>query len=534
MDNIKPTYDGFNRDHRITIPESSRQPDSSLRNFQGIVYLIGAGPGDPGLLTVKAKRALMNSEAVVYDHLVSLELIVTLPPEIELHYAGKSAGNHSLPQDEINALLAKLAGEGKRVARLKGGDPFVFGRGGEEAIYLNEHGIDYEIIPGVTAGVAASAYAGIPVTHRGKAVFTVFLTAHESPDKNEPQIPWDTFSKLENGTLVGYMGVGRLQAVSNKLIEGGMRADLPAAVIEKGTLGTQRAITGTLTNIAGLAKESNIKPPAIFVFGEVVSLREDILPHGSRPLSGKTIMVTRPGDQAEYMYNQFRYLGAEVLPLPTISTYGSVSEKSWIQFGKLNDGWLIFTSENGVRYFFRQFFDHGFDIRKVAGFQIAVIGDGTIAALSNYGLTPDYVPSKYTVKTLTEELIQKFDWHYTGVIRVRGNMGDWSLEEALKEDKAAVFSHVVYENTNKEWDEGMWAAYRESDIDAVTFTSGSTAIRLKEILGETEFKELLNSSKSISIGPMTSEKLRELGVEPSIEAETHTVDGIIEAALKLF
>ena len=498
------------------------------------VYIIGAGPGDPGLITVKAKEALRNSDAVVYDHLVSLELIATLPPEVERHYAGKSAGKHTMPQEEINELLVRLANEGKTVARLKGGDPFVFGRGGEEALYLKQSGIDYEIIPGITAGVAAAAYAGIPVTHRGKAVYTIFLTAHESPDKPESQLPWETFSKLENGTFVGYMGVGRLKAVTEKLIAGGMRADIPAAVIERGTFGNQRTITGTLADIADSAEKANINPPAIFVIGEVVKLRDKVMSDSQRPLTGRTIMVTRPADQAEDIYKRLRDYGAEVLPLPTISTKAFISEKSWLQFGKHNEGWLIFTSENGVRYFFSQFFKHGFGIRKIAGFKIAVIGAGTLKALSNFGVIPDFIPSKFTVKTLSEELAEKFDWEYTGVIRVRGNLGDWTVEETLKKEGAAVFPHIVYENIVAKWDEGMWAAYREAKIDAVTFTSGSTIERLQEILGNIEFQDLMQKTDIISIGPMTSETLREMGFEPSIEAEIHSVDGVIEAILKLF
>lgn len=500
----------------------------------GKVYLIGAGPGNPELITVKAKNLLEDCDAVVYDHLVSLELIVGLPSRVERHYAGKSAGRHSLEQDEINRLLLDLALQGKTVARLKGGDPFIFGRGGEEAIHLKQNGIPFEIVPGITAGAAAPASAGIPLTHRGKSAYTVFLTAHEAPDKEESQVPWDLFSKLENGTLVGYMGVSRLKAVAENLISGGMSGETPAGVVERGTRGTQKVVTGELANIAELAGEAGIRPPAVFVIGEVVNLRESIITEDDKPLSGRTIMITRPGDQAGEMYRKLRLLGAEALPLPTIATEEFYSPDDWENFHNLEGGWLIFTSENGIRYFFRHFFREGCDMRSIAGFKIAVIGVGTEKALTEYGLKSDFVPSKFTLKTLAEELDEGFEWNDAAAVRVRGSLSDITLEEKLTEAGARVYPLTVYETSTAKWDAGMKAAFTEAQVDAVTFTSGSTVTGLLKILGEDGFKNFLAETAVVSIGSMTSRVIRETGIEPSVEAETHSVEGVINATLNHF
>jgi len=498
------------------------------------VYLIGAGPGDPDLISVKGLSALESCDAVVYDHLVSLELIVPLPANVERYYAGKSAGQHSMAQEDINDLLVELAKSGKTVARLKGGDPFVFGRGGEEAIHLKANNIPFEIIPGITAGVAAAASAGIPVTHRGKAVYTIFLTAHESPDKPESQLPWDKFAGLENGTFVGFMGVGTLKDVTRTLIENGMSNDTPAAVIRKGTVGTQETVTGTIENIASLVKKRKITPPALFIFGETVSLRDSIMPPEVKPLTGRTVMVTRPGDQAGFMYRELRKYGAEVLPLPTIQTREFIDKNNWLNFNSIDKAWLIFTSENGVRYFFRQYYKRGYGVRGLGRYTVAVIGEGTRRALYEFGLKPDFMPEKFTVKALAEELARKKNWENVNVIRVRGNLGDYTVEDTISGLGGAVLPLKVYETFTAAWDNGMQAAFDEANIDAVTFTSGSTVTGLVEILGEKDFKTLFKKAASISIGPMTSGVLRDNGVEPSAQAEIHHIEGVVQATLEHF
>ena len=500
----------------------------------GKIYLIGAGPGDPGLITVKAKNALNSCDVVVYDHLVSMELIVTLPSHVQRIYAGKSAGKHHLPQDEINGLLLKLASEGKTVARLKGGDPFVFGRGGEEALFLREHGVKVEIIPGLTAGTAALSGAGIPLTHRNLSSYAILLTAHEAMDKEQSDLPFKLLIQTEKGTIVGYMGVKTLPVITEKLLTGGMDGETPAAVIERGTLRTQRVIVGTLYDIAEKASQASVSPPALFVIGDVVKLRNKIVQTDDKPLAGKTIMVTRPAHQGVDMYRRLRELGAEPLALPTINVDIHFAERAWSVFKVIDEGILVFTSENGVNCFFRCMMNAGLDRRRLGRFAIAAVGHGTGKALMEHGISADFIPSKFTVQTLAEELLDKFDWEGTNVVRVRGSLGEPIIENTLKEAGANVLPLQVYTTTTAVWDEGMFAAYREAKIDAVTFTSGSTITGLREILGEDEFQRFLASTPAISIGPMTSEVLRGYGGEPAVEAEVHSIEGVVEALFSHF
>ena len=500
----------------------------------GKVYLVGAGPGDPGLITENGRRALEKCDAIVYDHLASLELVVPLGRRVERYYVGKSAGQHTLQQDQIEELLVKLAQEGKTVVRLKGGDPYVFGRGGEEAITLRKNGIPFEIVPGITAGIAGPAYAGIPVTHRKKAVFTIFLTAHEAGDKSASQIPWKLLGGAEHGTIVGYMGVKTLPETVKRLTAEGMSPDTPAALIEKGTTGVQRTIKGTLATIAELAVRENIQPPALFVIGKVVNLRDEIGETGDLPLKGKTIMITRPGDQAGEMYRELRGMGAEILPLPSIATEAAVDFNGWEKFWQIDKGWLVFTSENGVRYFFDYYFRADYDIRSIASFKIAAVGSGTEKALKHYGITADFLPKKYTVNDLAEELGLNYDFADISVIRVRGNLGDDTAERILREAGAKVLPLEVYRTYTPEWDEGMRSVFRKAKIDAVTYTSGSTVKRLKEILGDEEFAGFIAKVPAISIGPMTSKAVRDNGGSVAVEAKVHSIEGVMEAIKECF
>lgn len=500
----------------------------------GRVYLVGAGPGDPGLITENGRRALAKCDAIVYDHLASLELVVPLGRRVERYYVGKSAGQHTLQQEQIEELLVKLAQDGKTVVRLKGGDPYVFGRGGEEAITLRKHGIPFEIVPGITAGIAGPAYAGIPVTHRKKAVFTIFLTAHEAGDKSASQIPWELLGGAEHGTIIGYMGVKTLSETMERFTAEGMSPDTPAALIEKGTTGVQRTIKGTLATIAGLAAAENIQPPALFVIGQTVNLSEEIGENDDSPLKGKTIMITRPGDQAGEMYRELREMGAEILPLPSIATETAVDFKGWEKFWRIEKGWLVFTSENGVRYFFDYYFRADYDIRSIAGFKIAAVGSGTEKALKHYGITADFLPKKYTVNDLAEAMRLNYDFQEIDIVRVRGNLGDDTAERILREAGARVLPLEVYRTYTPEWDQGMRARFAEAKIDAVTFTSGSTVKRLKEILGDGEFAAFMAKVPAVSIGPMTSKAVRDNGGEVAVEAKVHSIEGVMEAIKRYF
>jgi uroporphyrinogen III methyltransferase/synthase len=480
---------------------------------------------------MKGRSALEICDVVVYDHLAALELVVGLPPRIGRRYVGKIAGKHSFSQDEINRLLLDLAQSGKKIARLKGGDPFVFGRGGEEAIFLRENGIEFEIIPGVTSGIAGPASARIPLTHRGVASYATLFTAHEAAEKLSSEIPWELFSLMSGGSLVGFMGVKTLSEVVNKLQKEGMSPETPIAIVERGTYADQRCLSGTLSDIVPKVKKADIKSPSLIVIGEAVKLRDKIAVGTPLPLRGKTIMVTRPGSQAGDLYRKIRALGGEPLPLPTIATEEHFEMSDWQKLNYIREGWLLFTSENGVRYFSERFLAMGGDWRRLSKFVIGAIGSGTAEALKRYGLKADFIPQKFTITDFIEELLRNFSWEGKEAVRVRGNLGDDSLEKALSEAGAEVFPLPVYRTFTDQWDKGMWTAFEEANIDEVIFTSASTVNGLAEILRADRMRELLNSAKVFSIGPSTSEALRKVGVSQVMEAKVNNIDGIIELIL---
>ena len=500
----------------------------------GKVFLIGAGPGDPELITVRGKRRLEICDVVVYDHLIPDELVVTLPDRIEKRYVGKQAGHHSLPQDEINALLASLAREGKKVGRLKGADPLIFGRGGEEARFLKEGGIPFEIIPGVTAAVGAAAYSGIPCTDRTRASFVTFATGHKAKDTSVATVPWEKFAGCEGGTLIIYMGVGEVASIVGKLLAGGRKASTPAAVVERGTHSTQRRIVSTLGDLPDLVKREKVQPPALFFIGNVVELAGQIEWFGSRPLYGKRIMVTRPADQAQDLYDSLRFWGAQVMPYPTIATRENVDLKAWGKFRKIDRDkrWLIFTSENGVRYFIHQLTEIVGDIRRLADYKIAAVGFGTARALWSLNLKSDFVPSKATTEVLASELCEKHDLEGAAIVRVQGNLSNKKIKESLAEAGAEVLDLEVYQTFHPTWPEGIKQKLFETPPHIITFTSGSTAEGLHKILGPEEAREIISGADAASIGPMTTKVLAGYGITPAIEAELHSVPGLVEAIVK--
>ncbi len=503
---------------------------------KGRVYLIGAGPGDPDLISVKGYERLQSCDAVVYDNLIPSELIVSLPRNIEKYYVGKKAGNHALPQDDINSLMGKLAKEGKIVVRLKGGDPFVFGRGGEEARYLKEHDIDFEIIPGIPAAVAASACSGIPATDREHASFVVYATGHKAKDKTTSDVPWEWIASAKKGTIVIYMGVIEIENIVSRLIQSGMSPDTPAAIVERGATPTQRIFTSSLRDLVKKVNEENIKPPALFIIGKVVSLRPYLQWFENKPLFGKRVMVTRPADQAQEMYKSLRELGAEVLTYPTIATEEYHDSEGWIAYKKAdnNNRWLIFTSENGIRYFFEQFRKQIGDIRNLGGFKIAAIGYGTKRALDKMHLKPDFVPSKATTADLAREFTSKVQLKNATVIRVRGNLADDSVENILHESGANVIPLQVYKTFHPDWPEGLKEKLFEYPPDIITFTSGSTAYGLKTMLSENEIKILTDGAIIVSIGPATNKIIKSLGMQVDCEATEHNVPGVIDAIRKYY
>jgi len=507
-----------------------------MSDAEGRIYLIGAGPGDPELITLRGMRLLKACDAVIYDHLAPDELVVLMPREVEKHYVGKQAGSHVLPQSEINNLMLRLAREGKLVARLKGADPLVFGRGGEEARFLREHNVAFEIVPGVTAAVGAAAYTGIPCTDREKASFVVFATGHKAVDSSRPAVPWEKLAQLEGGSLSVYMGVGEIESIVEKLINAGMPADTPAAVIERATMPTQRRFVGTVAGLPAMVNDNNVKPPALFVVGDVVKLHEQLDWFGQGPLHGLRILVLRPSDQGGNLYQALRDYGAEVMPYPSIATEERVDERAWATYQSIDceERWLIFTSENGVRYFMQQFADRVGDIRKLSAFKIAAIGFGTVRALKSHCLTTDFVPGVATVKGLVTELVVNFDWSCASVVRVQGNLSDSTVPDALTGAGAEVIPMEVYRTYYPEWPIGFKRKLLQTPPNAILFSSGSTADGLRAILNDEEFRRVTVKAQIVSIGPSTSRIIESHGLKVTLEAKEHSVPGLVQELVAFY
>ncbi len=496
----------------------------------GTVFLVGAGPGDPGLITVRGFKLLQACDVVVYDNLTPDEIILTLPQRIERRYVGKKAGEHSLPQDKINELLVSFAKEGKSVVRLKGGDPYVFGRGGEEARFLKQHGVSFEIVPGVTAGVAGPAYVGIPTTDREKSSFVMFLTGHKAANKEFSSVPWEWVGGAKNGTIVIYMGVAELPGIVEKLLASGMSPDTPAAAIERGTFPTQRLVKARLADLPETAKTSGLTPPSLFVIGNTVDLSESLTWLDHKPLFGLRVLITRPADQADWVYESLRELGAEVLPHPTIATKRGFDADGWEKVNACtsDDRWLLFTSENGVRYFFEQWMYEQGDVRGLAKYKIAAVGAGTARALGQIHLTPDFVPNKATTAAMAQQMTEELQLKSATVVRVRGNLADDRVEAALESAGANVIPLTCYETYTPEWSSEAKTKLFAYPPDVIMFTSGSTVSGLAEVLSAEELSELTDGTTIVSIGPSTSKTIESHGMTVHLEAGTHTIPGIIE------
>jgi uroporphyrinogen III methyltransferase/synthase len=471
------------------------------------VFLVGAGPGDPGLLTLRAVELLGSADVVLYDRLVPPEALRHARPEAELVYVGKQGGGPQMPQEEIDRLLVEHGRSGKRVVRLKGGDPLVFGRGAEEALKLREAGIDFEIVPGITAGVAAPAYAGIPVTHRDLASGVAFVTGHEDPDKPESTLDWEALARFP-GTLVFYMGVRALPRIAERLQAEGRPADEPVAVVERGTLPGQRTVVATLADIA--VKAEGIRAPAITLVGPVAALREDLAWLERRPLHGKTVAVTRARAQASPLAARLRELGADVIEAPAIRTVSLPAEVPDLAGYDL----LVVSSPNGVR----ELFAHLRDARELAGLRVAAMGPGTARALKEHGIAADIVPKRSVAEGMVEALAEV---HSQRVLIARGKEGRDVLPEALRERGATVDVLPLYETVPEPLGAEEIAAVQRADY--VTFTSASTVRNLGV--------DALGAAKVVSIGPATSAELRAHGREPDLEADPHTPDGLVDAVL---
>ncbi len=495
----------------------------------GRVYLIGAGPGDPKLLTLRGAEILAGTDVVVYDRLVHPAILRRANPEAELIYVGKVSSSHTMSQEEISRLLVERAKAGKSVARLKGGDPFVFGRGGEEAESLVAEGIAFEVVPGVTSAVAVPAYAGIPVTHRKLCSALSIITGHESAEKAESTLKWNSIA-TGGDTLVFLMGVENLPGIVSELITNGRSADTPAAIIRWGTRSNQETIVGTLGTISEQAKTAGITSPAITVVGDVVKLREKLRWFDTRPLFGKKIIVTRSRDQASALTEKLEALGAEVVEFPVIKIVPPTDTTSLDLAIRILGAfkWIIFTSANGVEWFIRRLREQGEDVRAMAGTRLAAIGPATAAALERYGLRVEYVPPEYIAESVAENLPGKLAGRR--VLIVRAKEAREALPERLTERGAEVEVAVAYETVTEQSDAAVVRSMIEAgEIDAVTFTSSSTVLNFIGLLGGLR---LPSGVTAACIGPITAETARSLGIEPHIIAEDYTIDGLVKEILK--
>jgi uroporphyrinogen III methyltransferase/synthase len=499
-----------------------------------LIYLVGSGPGDPGLFTVKGARCLGEAEAVVYDRLAPEALLKYARPEAEKIYVGKKPGNPTMSQEEINDVLVDLGRAGKTVVRLKGGDPYIFGRGGEEALALIEAGLPFEVVPGVTSGVAAPAYAGIPVTHRHVSTSVAFVTGHEDPTKGRTDVDWE---KLANGadTLVLYMGVGRLAEISAGLISAGREPDTPVACVRWGTVPEQRTVTGTLEDIADKVAEAGLKPPAIIVVGDVVALREAGLDwYERRPLFGRRVVVTRARAQASELSAELEKLGAEVYEFPTIEIVPPED------FGPLDSAirdldsfdWLVYTSVNGVEAFVDRLRHHGLDLRAVPrGAKVAAIGPATAERLEEVGLRVNVVPKEYRAEALIEAL-DSGSLAGKRVLIPRARVAREILPEKLREAGAEVVVPPAYESVPSSGGrEELSLRLRSGEIDCVTFTASSTVENFVGAFGEEEAVRLLSGTKVACIGPITAETAWKRGFRVDAVADEYTIPGLVEAVV---
>ncbi|MBI2910018.1 MAG: uroporphyrinogen-III C-methyltransferase [Chloroflexi bacterium] len=499
----------------------------------GKVHLVGAGPGDPGLITLRGLECLAEADVVVYDHLVDERVLSCVKPQAEIVYAGKSREGHTLRQEEINDLLVRKALEGKVVARLKGGDPFVFGRGGEEAEALAARGIPFDVVPGVTSAIAAPAYAGIPVTHRDFTSSLAIITGHEDPTKTESSIAWDKIA-TGVGTLVFLMGVANLPELTRKLIENGRDKRTPVALIRWGTQPTQQTLTGTLEDIAEKARRSDFRPPAVTVVGEVVGLRERLRWFDNRPLFGKRVLVTRSREQASHLSRLLRESGANPVELPTIEIVPPVDFRPMDE--AIRDlaeyDWVIFTSANGVSSFFERVAALGLDARSFGRAKVCAIGPATADSLECHGIKADYVPVRY----LSQEIVAGLKLERMAGKRVllpRADIASPELTEGLRELGARTGEVVAYRTILHETSRGAARKlFEEQKVDIVTFASSSTATNLAALLDNN--LSLLKNTLVACIGPVTAETAAKLGFKVDVVAREHTIPGLVKALEERF
>ena len=518
------------------------------------VYLIGAGPGDPDLITIKGLECIKRADVIIYDYLASETLLAHARPETKLIYVGKKGFSKHITQDQINRILIDEAlaesdspESGERViVRLKGGDPFVFGRGGEEAQALRQHGIDVEVVPGVTSGIAAPASAGIPVTHRGVSTSVAFITGNEDPTKAESDIDWKGIAHGAQ-TLCFYMGIKNLPSICEKLIAAGRSPQTPVALIRWGTTPKQEELFGNLQNIAQKAYEAKFQAPAIIVVGDVVGLRDTIAPSTPLPLKGMSVAVTRSRTQASGMVARLKDLGADVLECPTIQiepldSYAD-ADRALANLAQGAFSWLILTSTNGVDFFFQRLGALGMNARALAGVKVAAIGSATADRIAEHGIATDLVPSEYRGEAVVREMLEAGAAPGARVLLARAKEARNAIPDLLTQAGLAVETVPLYETIPSTAAQTLQALGRilAGEVNAITFTSSSTVrnfCRLFENqadalqIPDDAAKGMLSKMDLYSIGPVTSATLRENGFAPKAEAQVYTIDGLIDAILQ--
>jgi len=502
---------------------------------KGKVYLVGAGPGDPGLITVRGLECIKRADVIVYDYLSSVAFLKYAAAGTELIYVGKKQGAHTLPQKEINQLIITKAGQGLVVVRLKGGDPFIFGRGGEEAQALAEARVSFEVVPGITSAIAAPAYAGIPLTHRDYSSTLAFVTGHENPEKIESSVDWTALAK-GMGTLIFFMGVKNLAHIVSQLLSHGMASDTPIGLVRWGTTPKQKTITGTIENIVARVQAAGFKAPAIIVVGKVVNLRSSIQWFENRPLFGKTIVVTRAREQASELADTLTALGAECLECPTIKIIPAEDPAPLDQAIDhiAQYAWLIFTSVNGVHFFFKRFFEKNRDVRELHALKTATIGSATAARLLDFGLKSDLLPKDFRAESVVEAFAG-IDLKGKKILLPRAREARPVLPLELAKMGADIDEVPVYDNIRDQGNaELLVARLEESGIDLITFTSSSTVKNFKALLPPERFPELVGGVTVACIGPITAQTARDLGFGEQIVAETSTLAGLCDAIRRHF
>ena len=504
----------------------------------GKVFLVGAGPGDPGLITVKGLRCLQQADVVVYDRLMDPALLQSASPDADLVFVGKERGRQALTQDEINDLLVEQASDSKTVVRLKGGDPFVFGRGGEEAQVLARHAIPFEVVPGITSAIAAAAYAGIPVTQRRLATCFTVVSGSEDPSKPESSIPWDVLART-GGTLVVLMGWAALQSILKTLQQEGMAAETPVALVQWGTWTKQQTVDGTLADVVAKAEKAGLTPPVVAVIGPVAGLRNELRWFDRKPLFGKKVLITRSRTQSSRLRALLDEQGAESLELPSIeiaplednseldrilAQYGLLPLET--PFGTISKFWMIFSSTNAVDAVFARLDNYGQDSRVFADSTIGAIGPATATALARRGIRADFVPTTAVSETVVAELTDR-EWYGVPVLLPGADIGRDVVARGLADLGARIERVTAYRTVTPEDAAPNARQLLAQGVDVVTFTSSSTVRNLLNILeGD---KSLLEPSLIACIGPVTAGTARELGLRVDLQADEHTVEGLVEA-----